>query len=124
MSRWHALAIRRAAGFSCSFTPTTSGAIIAFCNRGAFISPKRLVTSRTAPWRYSSISTAIAGTYYSRETDTRVNDSGIVEPTDSPLVLRGPPMPKSGLAGLGELFRDLWRELTPIVRTCLFAGLG
>jgi hypothetical protein len=33
-------------------------------------------------------------------------------------------MPKQGFAGLAELFRDLWRELTPVVRVGLFAGLG
>jgi hypothetical protein len=33
-------------------------------------------------------------------------------------------MPKQGLRGIWELIRDLWRELTPVVRTCLFVGLG
>jgi hypothetical protein len=32
-------------------------------------------------------------------------------------------MPKQGWAGLGELLRDLYRELTPVVRICLFAGM-
>ncbi len=33
-------------------------------------------------------------------------------------------MPKQGREGLAELLGDLWRELTPVVRTCLFAGMG
>jgi hypothetical protein len=33
-------------------------------------------------------------------------------------------MPKQGREGLSELLGDLWHELTPVVRTCLFAGMG
>lgn len=33
-------------------------------------------------------------------------------------------MPKQGREGLSELLSDLWHELTPVVRTCLFAGMG
>jgi hypothetical protein len=34
------------------------------------------------------------------------------------------PMSKHGFEGLGDLFRDLWRELHPLVRAGLFAGMG
>jgi hypothetical protein len=33
-------------------------------------------------------------------------------------------MPGRGLSGLGDLVRDLWRELNPPVRICLLAGLA
>ena len=33
-------------------------------------------------------------------------------------------MSKHGILGLWDLVRDLWRELTPIVRCCLFAGVA
>jgi hypothetical protein len=33
-------------------------------------------------------------------------------------------MPKQGWAGLGELLGDLYRELTPVVRFCLFGGMA
>jgi hypothetical protein len=33
-------------------------------------------------------------------------------------------MPKQGWEGITELLGDLWRELTPIVRTCVFTGMG
>jgi hypothetical protein len=33
-------------------------------------------------------------------------------------------MPKQGWEGLGELFADLWRELSPTVRYCLFGGMA
>jgi hypothetical protein len=33
-------------------------------------------------------------------------------------------MSKQGREGLGELLGDLRHELTPVVRTCLFAGMG
>ena len=32
-------------------------------------------------------------------------------------------MPKQGREGLGELLGDLWRELSPVVRICLFGGM-
>jgi hypothetical protein len=33
-------------------------------------------------------------------------------------------MSLQGWEGIVELIRDLWRETTPIVRTCLFTGMG
>ena len=33
-------------------------------------------------------------------------------------------MPKRGWEGLGELLGDLYRELTPVVRFCLFGGMA
>ena len=33
-------------------------------------------------------------------------------------------MSRHGFEGLGDLFRDLWRELNPLVRAGLFAGMG
>jgi predicted PurR-regulated permease PerM len=33
-------------------------------------------------------------------------------------------MPKQGLAGVTELLGDLYRELSPIVRACVFTGIG
>jgi hypothetical protein len=33
-------------------------------------------------------------------------------------------MPKQGMEGFGELLGDLWRELTPVVRACLFGGMA
>ena|SRR5579883_2716537 len=33
-------------------------------------------------------------------------------------------MPKQGREGLAELLGDLWRELSPVVRVCLFGGMG
>jgi hypothetical protein len=33
-------------------------------------------------------------------------------------------MPKQGWEGVTELIGDLYRETTPIVRTCLFGGAG
>jgi hypothetical protein len=33
-------------------------------------------------------------------------------------------MPEQGIEGLGELLGDLYRELSPIVRNCMFGGMG
>lgn len=33
-------------------------------------------------------------------------------------------MPKQGWEGAWELVDDLWRELPPILRVCVFAGIG
>jgi hypothetical protein len=33
-------------------------------------------------------------------------------------------MPKQGLAGVWQSMQSLWREQTPLVRTCLFVGIA